>query len=370
MNLSQKLIQSNYDFYFLVVDEFLDIKLPEITNLYSLTPAQFQIDIIKNSGVFLSQQKVINHIKNNSLRSGNQPAIIPFKPSAKIDKICQQNNWLLVANKSHINRLLEDKIKFSRICDDFCIPTIPHLVFELTPENFQKAINQFGNSLVVQTHFGWAGNSTFFTKSWGDIIGKVPAGIIVKISPFLEGYSLLNNCCVYQHVNIQSPTALQYTGFKKLTLNPFATVGRQWPSNAPITVLDQVNSITEQFYKILVKYDYRGFYGLDFFVSNEQVYLLECNPRLTASFAFYTQIELQQALTPLFYYHLAEFADIRSDTSEDYLSLRRTNSNLIGSEITLKSTSGATIKKYNDFIPFVSSPNATSIPGEILSKIL
>ncbi|HPH19617.1 MAG TPA: ATP-grasp domain-containing protein, partial [Haliscomenobacter sp.] len=86
--------------------------------------------------------------------------------------------------------------------------------------------------------------------------------------------------------------------------------------------------------KILTPLNYRGFFGLDFLVSENQVYLLECNPRLTASFAFYTQIELKNDLTPLFYFDLAEFINL--DYQIDLLQeqSRFYNQNIIGSEIT------------------------------------
>jgi len=370
MNLIDILNQSNYDFYFLVVDQFLDIKLPQIKNFYSISSQFLNIKLDqKNSGRLLSHPKTIEFISQNSTKTGHQIAIIPFKPSAKIDLICQKNNWLNIGNPSHLNRLLEDKIKFVQICQQNNIPTIPFSIDQFTQENFSKYQQLYGSKIFVQTRFGWAGNSSFFSDSWDEIKNKIITGSPVKFSPLLSGYSLLNNCCLIKSELIQSPPALQYTGIKPFTQNPFTTVGRQWPCLAPDSIIEKIKSITQQFSQIIQKMNYRGFFGLDFLVSGDQVFLLECNPRLTASFDFYTQIEFKQNLNPLFLFHLIEFLDIDYQIDFPQEQNRFYNDQIIGSEIVVKDSSNNTIKKYNDFIAFSSQTDPIIIPPQIIKAI-
>ncbi|HBP51167.1 MAG: hypothetical protein US68_C0009G0050 [Candidatus Shapirobacteria bacterium GW2011_GWE1_38_10] len=361
-NLETLLKNSGYNFFFLVVDKFLDISLPQLPNFQSLSQKNLKI---KNSGFLLSQGNI-----QNTIKSAPNPAIIPFKPSAKIEKICQKNSWTLVANPAKINRLLENKIKFFETCNINGLPIVPGIVAEFNQNSFQKAQEKFGNSLVVQTHFGWAGNSTHYFDNYETAKAVIPKNTLAKFSPYLKGYSLLNNCCLTRHGLLQSPPALQYTGLPNLTQNPFATVGRQWPSFAPLEIQEQIYQITENFSnKILKPLNYRGFFGLDFIVSDNKVYLLECNPRLTASFAFYTQIEVNNNLTPLFYYHLAEF--INQDYSID-LKLEQQrfhHQNIIGSEITQRNSDGLIVKKYHDFKVFSTKTDPVIINQEILSKL-
>lgn len=371
MNLAALLNQSAYDFYFLVVDRFLDIDVPQLSNFYSLSPEKLNITLEeKNSGRLLSHPKTIEFITRNSAKTGRIPAVVPFKPSAKIDFICQNKHWLLVSNPSSINRFLEDKIKFTEFCQSFQLPIVPNLVLPFNETNYSRAQNNFGSKLVIQTHFGWAGNSSYLSNNWSDIYSKIFPGTPVKFSPFLEGYSLINNCCFTNKGLLQSPPGLQYTGISSLTKNPLATVGRQWPAPAPTEIISQVKKITDDFSRPLQDLHYQGFFGLDFLVSKDHVYLLECNPRLTASFAFYTQIEINLGLNPLFYFHLADF--IHLDYPFDLFTEQNRffHPQIIGSELTLKDSRGTTTKKYQEFKAFSSTCHLTNFDSQILSHLL
>ena len=89
------------------------------------------------------------------------------------------------------------------------------------------------------------------------------------------------------------------------------------------------------------------------------MYLLECNPRLTASFAYYTQLEQKAGLIPLFYYHLDEF----TDTLKLAPAINRVqNKDIIGTEITPKDTSGTTINKIHLSNPVTSNPHEITLP--------
>jgi hypothetical protein len=370
-SLLDQLNSSPFDFYMLVVDEFLDIDIPELYNFISLSPKLLGINLEqKNSGRLLNHPSTIEYITKNSQKSGRKPAIIPFKPSAKVDVICQKNNWDLVANPSFLNRSLEDKIKFASICEQNQIKIVPNQIAQFGQKSFENAQHSFGAKLVTQTHFGWAGNSSFLADTWMDIKNKIPSGTIVKYSPYLKGYSLINNCCLTSQGLIQSPPGLQYTGLKPLTQNPLATVGRQWPSFAPDSIQDQLRLTTIKFADVLSELEYVGFFGLDFLVHENEVYLIECNPRLTASYAFYTQLEIKCNLTPLFFYHLAEFTGIKYSIDIDSESKRFQNSNIIGSEITAKDTNGTTIKKFQQQIPFTKTVDPIVIDINIISNVL
>lgn len=362
MNLENLLSNSGYNFFFLVVDKNLDISLSQIPNFQSLYLDNLTV---KNSGYLLSQNPIQEIIKNTP-----KPVIVPFKPSAKIEKICQNNNWINASNPAKINRLLEDKIKFYELCQKNSLPLLPSTIAPFSPDSFSQAQKLYGASLVTQTHFGWAGNSTHFFNNYKDAQKNIPQNTLTKFSPFLENtYSLLNNCCLTKHGLIQSPPALQFTGLKNFTENPFATVGRQWPSLAPQNILDKVKQITTDFSeKILKPLDYHGFFGLDFIVLGNDVYLLECNPRLTASFAFYTSLELNQNLTPLFYYHLAEFSNLDYQIDIQKEQSRFDNQNLIGAELTQRNSVGQIIKKYNNFETFTTQSNPIIINPQILAK--
>lgn len=344
MTIQNQINKLPIDFFFLVVDQNLDIKLPKLKNFYTIFDPNLSQ---KNSGYLLSLPSTIEYINKVTSTSGHKAAIVPFKPSAKIDILCQQNNWILVSNPAKLNRLLEDKIKFPQIIKN--IPQIPFTIAPYTKQTVNKLLSKYDNKLIVQTHFGWAGNSTRLITKFDTT--TIPENTLCKFTPYLKGYSLLNNCCLTSKGVIQSPPALQFTGLAQYTVNPFATVGRQWPCLAPQKIIEQIKKITIDFSKILKKIKYKGFFGLDFFVSKNKVYLLECNPRLTASFAFYTNIELLAKITPLFYYHLLEF----TNPIKPLVESRFDNQKIIGSEVTARNNNGEIVKKINAYKIFTSS---------------
>jgi predicted ATP-grasp superfamily ATP-dependent carboligase len=388
MNLSQALQNNSYSFFFLIVENYLDINLhPYLNNFYPIYAyknnshkllASQKIPYFcleeqgisleqKNSGRLLSHPKTIEYINQICQQSKTQAAIVPFKPSARIEKLCQQHSWKLIANPAKINRFFEDKIQFQKICDEHQLPTIPSQIITLNPQNFDKTQSELGKNLVLQTHFGWAGNSTFMVSSYQEAISHAPQNSPVKLSTYLIGYSLLNNCCLTPKGLIQSPPALQYTGITPFTSNPFATVGRQWPSLAPNHITSQINSLTQQFSRILQQHKYLGFFGLDFFVSQDQVFILECNPRLTASFALYTYMEISQNINPLFYFHLLAFTNPQFEFDISKELSRFENHQLVGSEIIFKNSKTKTYQKISQNIPFSDSLNPIKIKPHILS---
>ena len=387
MNIFNNFNKSNYIFYFLVVDNSLDIVLPQLTNfhlIYAYKSPQFKflkklnlpyfcleesgvkLDV-PNSGKLLSHPFVLDYINHSS--DGQQIVIIPFKPSAKIDFLCQQNKWVCASNNHQLNRELEDKIAFNKLCQKNNLLQIPSTIDTFTQDNFLKYQKKYKSKLVVQSQFGWAGKNTFSSNNWAEIKNKIAINTTVKFSPYIKGYSLLNNCCLTSKGLIQSPPALQYTGVKPFTNNPFTTVGRQWPSLAPKNIIEKIYGVTQDFSLIINKMGYKGFFGLDFMVENDQVYLLECNPRLTASFAFYNNIEINLDIIPLFLLHISQFVDINIDFDINEEQKRFYNQKIIGSEITAKNKSGKTTKKYNDFSIFTNQIEPINFSPKIISLL-
>ncbi|MCX6727006.1 MAG: ATP-grasp domain-containing protein, partial [Candidatus Shapirobacteria bacterium] len=281
-----------------------------------------------------------------------------------------QNNWLCLANKPSLNRLLEDKIKFTAICSKYNLPLIDYLILPFNQENFLIAQAKFGNQIVTQTHFGWAGNSTHQFSDYQTASTIIKPNTPTKFMPYLHGFTVLNNCCLTRLGLIQSPVALQYTGLKPLTQNPFTTVGRQWPANIDPSLSLQIQDNTAVFSSCLTALDYLGFFGLDFLITPDKIYLLECNPRLTASFSFYTQIEINNNLNPLFLFHLAEFLKLTYDFDITTEQKRFFNENLVGSELALKNASGQTTKRIQKFNAFSSTANPVEIPPVYFDQLL
>lgn len=348
---------SGYNIFFLVADKYLDVDLPELDNFHKI---YCQSDDIKNSGRLLEKASSLEYINKFG---GDKIAIMPFKPSAKVDLICKKNNWKLIANNHKLNRLLEDKIEFVDLVSSKNLPLLPYQIGSWNKEFLENCQMKFNEkNLVVQTHFGWAGKSTSLFNGWEKDGYKLNLGTPIKVTPLVDGYTLINNACLTKKGLIVSPPGLQYTGIFGLTDNPFATVGRQWPSMASVEIEEQINSITKRFSELLIEIGYRGFFGIDFMVSNEVVYILECNPRLTASFGFYDVLEKKSGRDRMLLMHIAEFLDL------DF-PIINVNNAVQGSEITKKDSEGKTVYKYQEFKPLSMSADPVVIKDDVLKRL-
>ena len=332
---------SSYSIFFPVIDPYLSLELPQLKNVFVLSAKNTKH---KSSASLLANPKTIQFISLTCQQNQTKPAIMPFKPSTKIEFLCRQHNWKLLANPRKLNLMLEDKINFSLLCQKYKISTIPNTIDRLTTDNVTKYQSVFGQTdLIVQTKTGWAGNSTYLVNDSTDL--PLPPNTLVKFSPYLKGQSLLLNACLYQSQIIYGPLANQLNN-PKHSSNIFATTGRSWPIDLDQDLINRIKIINQKVNSLLSKLSYQGFFGLDYFVdTNNEVYLLECNPRLTASFNFYTRLELKNNLTPLLYFHIAEFLNLKLNFNQQDDQDRFLNKNIAGTQISLRNAQGKISKQ-------------------------
>jgi len=332
---------SAYSIFFPVIDPHLNLDLPQLKNVFILSAKN---NHHKNSASLLANPKIIRFISRTCQHKGTKPAIMPFKPSTKIEFLCRQYDWKLIASPRKLNLELEDKINFTKLAQKYNISTIPNTIDRLTTDNvlkYQSAFNQ--NNLVIQTKTGWAGNSTYLINSPTNL--PLPSNTLVKFSPYIKGQSYTLNACLYQSKIIWGPLAVQLNN-PKHSKNIFATTGRSWPVNLNQNIINQIKLINQKVNKLFRDLNYQGFFGLDYFVdTNHKAYLLECNPRLTASFNFYTQLELKNKLTPLLYFHIAQFLNLKLNFNQKDKQDRFLNRNITGTQISQRNAQGKISKQ-------------------------
>jgi len=271
-----------------------------------------------NAGRILENQKVSNYIQKNT---DSDAYIAYFKPSPKIDSLIQACGYKAIGNTSDINEQFENKINsaiiFKKYLSDYSVPTIINRLGDLSFSQLQK---HFSTPFILQFGHGWAGRTTHLIHSESDfqILKNRFTHTRVRVSPYIDSYTILNNCCIYKNEVLVGPPALQVNGIKILDDNPFATSGRQWPDG----ILEDkqkniITLITTTVGKLLLRQKYKGFFGIDFLVEKKtgRIFVSEINARLTASTAFYTKRERVSGHIPLFAYHLAAYMEKDLDTS-------------------------------------------------------
>lgn len=278
----------------------------------------------RNTGHLLARKETVKYI--NEQAGSQKPVIVFFKPSAKISFICKKYHWLAVGNNPKLAESLENKLSFYTWATKNKLPLIPAKISPLDTNLLSKEPLPF----IIQFKRGWAGKSSFIIESEKDL-KKLErfGGQKVKVSPFLEGETFINNGCVLKNGRILvSPAGKQISGIKDLSNNPLSTTGRQWPAKIRSEDEKEIKKITNRLGSLIYKEGYKGFFGADFLITKDKkIFLLECNPRLTASFVFYTQLEEQSGVEPLLWHHLDTFASFTRQKNIDY------QPNISGSEI-------------------------------------
>lgn len=272
-----------------------------------------------NAGSLLNHPAVISYIRQNS----PQPFIYVFKSSPQIEKACHKHNFQLLANPVHITFPLEDKIQFYQ---DFSqhqgIPLITSQIVD--SDKLSQAVTTF--PCVVQTSRGWAGKSTHIIHNQTQLIelSHTLQNTKAKLMPYISGFSYTINACIFRDQILTTAIASQINSpHPEFASNPAATCGRQWPAvGLSETEQQSLLSITRKIGSHLQQKNYHGHFGVDFILDQEarHPYVLEINPRLTASESWYSNLEILSQKTPLSIYHVASLINQTGDLPVDLTS--------------------------------------------------
>ncbi len=308
--------------------------------------------LLRNAALILDQPAVLSFIKEKS--AGKRPNILFFKPQKKIEVLARRYGFNLLGNPVEINRLFEDKVAFFELCQRKGIRVLDGEINLLTDCQYEKLVDRFGEPIAIQFGRGWAGNTTFFVGSGQELedLKSRFGSLKVKTSRFIEGITVLNNAVIFEDRTFLSRPALQVRADGQLTATQGGTGGRQWPAPLLPAQEEMITEITQEVGKLMIQKGYRGFFGLDFLVDQQDgsVYLSENNARLTASVPFYTKMELREKAFPLLGYHLLAFMET-AGRPEEYLAPL-----VKGSEIVIRNT--------QDYPVMVGGDLKTGIYGE------
>lgn len=295
-------------------------------------------ELKRRNEIFRSTSKIINHplvLEYIKKESGKKtPAVLYFKPSAKIDLVCKKFGFKKLGNSAALNRVFEDKVIFYEKCLKEGIPVPEGELGRLGKLGiFWDLVKKYGSPLVIQFGRGWAGSTTFFVKNRDEFnnLQKRFYGRKVRITKFIKGKTILNNACIFGKKIFVSPPAEQINSVGDFTSTVAGTCGRQWPADISSKSEKEIEFLTKEVGKMMAKLDYKGFFGLDFLVDEktERIFITENNARLTASVPFFTKLEIEASKVPLLAFHLLNFYEDKNyNYCQDYKIKR-----LIGSEI-------------------------------------
>lgn len=291
-------------------DPLIPILKKQGANIFCLeTDSKVDITKIRNSGKLLELPQVLEYVNSHTQVT---PKILYFKPSLKLDELIKKYGFIPIGNNSTINELFEDKISFFQIAqEELSANLVPGTTGILGELEYGQLTEKFGSNFVTQFGHGWAGKTTFFINSESTFtqLQEKFSYTKVKINKYIRGFTVLNNCCIYQDQVLISPPAIQIDSVGILADSPGVTCGRQWPVKyIDKNEIEKISEISQTVGRLMEKQGFGGFFGIDFLIEETgRIYLSEVNPRLTASSAFFTLMELGLNNIPLMAYHMAEF---------------------------------------------------------------
>jgi hypothetical protein len=121
----------------------------------------------RNATTVIKDLRTKKHLEK--FLSLGQPALLVYKPSPKMEEVCQENNWLLIANPSHFGKeLFENKIRFRKILQEMDIPVPPGKITSLEKLHYGHLMNKYSLPFVIQHPTKGGGKGTFFINNQED----------------------------------------------------------------------------------------------------------------------------------------------------------------------------------------------------------
>lgn len=276
----------------------------------------------RNSTTLICHPKVQEFLHKKS--GDKKPIILVYKTSTRMEREAKNNNFeLAVAPFRFGKKFLENKVKFRRILEKIGIKVPPGKIVPisfLANRKLRDLKKEFGFPFVVQHPQKGGGKGTFFIKDQKSFNTakqflrreKTEEFIITR---FVKGPSPSMTGCVTRHGVISTRPQYQICDEPLLNRNPGRGglfCGHDWSLPFSDKVLKQAKEAVDKIGKYFKKEGYKGIFGLDFILDakEEALYVVECNPRLLASFPALTMVQIANNELPIIAFHLLEYTGV------------------------------------------------------------
>jgi len=296
------------------------------------------INAPRNSTTILAHPRV-----KEILDRHRNPALIVYKSSSKMERICRENKWTLVASPVKFGKAhLEDKVKFRRILEDIGAPPPPGEILPATSCDFTKLNEKYGAPFVLQHPRRGGGKGTFFISTqdeWHQATKKLHihgeegeetvediSDLEVVVAQYIRGPSPSVTGCVTRQGILSTNLQYQLIDIPQL-YNPSKGsglfCGHDWSAaRFSQEVEQQAYKIVEKVGLYFQKLGYKGIFGIDFVLdeTKQKLYVTECNPRLLGSFPVITMAQIQNNEPPILAFHLLEYLDADYEIDVDQIN--------------------------------------------------
>ena len=286
---------------------------------------------------------VLGHPKvKEYLSKFENPAILVYKPSTRMENVCQENGWKLLNNPTSFGKdLLEDKIKFRRILQELGIAVPPGKIASASKLHYGHLMNKYGLPFVIQHPTKGGGKGTYFInnkedfdqaykklhKKWDEENEKevTPPNEVI-VAQFIQGSSPSLTACVTKHGMLSTNLQSQILDSPDL-YNPEKGsglfCGHDWTSSRfSEKINQQAYEIIDKLGPYFKELGYKGIFGLDFVLDEkrEKLYVVECNPRFLGSYPVINMAQLINNEPPILAFHVLEFLGVDYQIDRDEIN--------------------------------------------------
>lgn len=243
--------------------------------------------------------------------------LLVFKPSHRLEALSAAAGWRLLAAPAALARRFENKAAFRALADELGLAQPPGRIVERADMRYGALAAALGPRLVVQAPYGYAGMQSHVVAD-DDALAAALAGSrspTWRVAALVDGLPLsVNACATARGVAVGAPF-LQLTGLPAVTPYPLGSCGQDWSVMAALDVdVDGVADIARRLGVAMAAAGFRGVFGVDVVQARDgRLLAIEVNPRLIASIALYTQLELADGRLPLLARHLLAHLDPEAD---------------------------------------------------------
>lgn len=238
----------------------------------------------------LDRHNLENILKYSDLTKVLQKQKIKFlvfsnSHSLFLDKWSKANEIQIIATPYLLQKKFENKLWFDAFLDKNKIPHPESRVY-----NFAQKTPLWKTKMVLQKAHSCGSEGTFFLENQKGIEALILDGKIRKnenclLRKFVQGKSY--GITVFVGADLVALSALREQCFYPAEqFGKINFAGIQWVSAQILSakLAQKINTIFTQLGRLLHQKKFLGYANFDFIVAqNEQVYLIECNPRFSAS---------------------------------------------------------------------------------------
>ncbi|MCA9296386.1 MAG: hypothetical protein KC983_07705 [Phycisphaerales bacterium] len=247
----------------------------------------------------------------------------------KTEELCRKLGLEVCFPSAKLRNKVDDKVETTRIADRAGVASVPNeLVSVDSYKSLREATAKLGDDLVIQTSYGDSGHTTFFVSNEADF-EKHAEEIIeapeVKVMKRIRCRGSAIEACVTKRGTIVGPLMTELVGFKQLTPYRGGWCGNEVFAGAfDANTRSKARASAMAFGEELRTMGYRGYFEIDFLtdLDSGEVYLGECNPRITGASSMTNLSCFAHSDAPLFLFHLLEWMDVEYELNVDELNSR------------------------------------------------